>query len=87
MTLRDRLNEYLFNMETRQMLVNLGRSRDDIVNTMNSLNLNETVLSFQEKSASLYNSVMVRLQLYAEQNLDETHVRNSLSFFILTPNL
>ena len=80
MNLKDKLNEYLFNMETRQMLVSLGRSKDEIMTTMKSLNLNETVLGFQEQSSSLYNSVMLRLQLYADQNLDETHVRTSFSF-------
>lgn len=79
MTLRDRLNEYLFNMETRQLLVSFGKSKNDIVNTMKTLNLNEKILNFQESSTSLYNSVMIRLQLYAEQDLDETHVRSSFS--------
>ena len=79
MNLREKLNQFLFNLETAELLQSLGRTREQITTEMNSLNFSESLLQFQSSSSHLYNSVMLRLRLYSENNFSEQQVRNSLS--------
>ena len=79
MNLREKLNQFLFNLETAELLQSLGRTREQISNEMNSVNFSESLLQFQSSSSHLYNSVMLRLRLYSENNFSEQQVRNSLS--------
>ena len=79
MNLREKLNQFLFNLETAELLQSFGRTQEQITNEMNSLNFSESLLQFQSSSSHLYNSVMLRLRLYSENNFSEQQVRNSLS--------
>jgi len=79
MNLKEKLSEYLFNLETAQLLQSLGRTREQVVVEMTSLNFSESLLQFQSSSKHLYDSVMLRLRLYSESNFSEVQVRQSLS--------
>lgn len=79
MTLQERLNEFRFNLETMELLQSLGRTRDQVVSEMSQLNFNETLVNFYNDSRTLFNSVMLRLNLYSEQNQTEQRVRTSMS--------
>jgi hypothetical protein len=85
MTLQERLNEFRFNLETMELLQSLGRTRDQVVTEMAQLNFNESLVNFYNDSRTLFNSVMLRLNLYSEQNQNESSVRKSLS--ILNNNM
>jgi len=79
MTLQERLNEFRFNLETMELLQSLGRTRLQVVNEMSQLNFSETLVNFYNDSRTLFNSVMLRLNLYSEQNQTEQRIRTSLS--------
>jgi hypothetical protein len=79
MHLKEKLNEFLFNLETAQLLQSLGRTNEQIKNEMTNLHFSDSLLQFQTSSQHLYNSVMLRLRLYSENNFTETQVRQSLS--------
>jgi hypothetical protein len=79
MTLQERLNEFRFNLETMELLQSLGRTRSQVVNEMSQLNFSETLVNFYNDSRTLFNSVMLRLNLYSEQNQTEQRIRTSLS--------
>ena len=79
MHLKEKLNEFLFNLETAQLLQSLGRTNEQIKNEMTNLHFSDSLLQFQTSSPHLYNSVMLRLRLYSENNFTETQVRQSLS--------
>ena len=77
MNLREKLNEYYFNLETAQLFRSLGRTTEQVANEMNSLNFSTSLLEFQTSSKHLYDSVMLRLRLYSENNFSEDQVRKS----------
>lgn len=79
MALSQSLNEFRFNMETLDMMNLMGKSQNDIVNMMSSLGFNNTLVNFMLSSRSFLNSVLLRFQLYSEQNLPEARVRTSLT--------
>jgi hypothetical protein len=79
MTLLDRLNQFRFNLETMELLESLGRTRDQLVSELSQLNFTENLVTFTHQSRHLLNSVLLRLQVYGEQNLNEQSVRNHLS--------
>ena len=79
MALSQSLNEFRFNMETLDMMNLMGKSQNDIVNMMSSLGFNNTLVNFMLSSRSLLNSVLLRFQLYSEQNLPEARVRTGLT--------
>jgi hypothetical protein len=79
MHLKEKLNEFLFNLETANLLQSLGRTNEQIKNEMTNLNFSDSLLQFQTSSQHLYNSVMLRLRLYSENNFTESQVRQSLS--------
>ena len=79
MNLKEKINEFLFNLETANLLQSAGRSKDQITQEMNLLNFSESLINFQNSSRHLFNSVMLRLKLYSENNLAESEVRQSLS--------
>ena len=79
MSLSQSLNEFRFNLETLDLLVNLGRSQDEVVSTLGTLGFNATLVSFLTAPRGLLNSVLLRLQLYSEQNFPEQRVRSSLA--------
>jgi hypothetical protein len=79
MHLKEKLSEFLFNLETAHLLQSYGRTNEQITNEMTSLNFPDLLLHFQTSSRHLYDSVMLRLRLYSENGVTEHDVRNSLS--------
>ncbi len=79
MTLTQSLNEFRFNLETLDMMTTMGKSSDEAVNMLGSLGFNNTLVNFMTNSRSFLNGVLLRLQLYSEQNLPEARVRTSLT--------
>ena len=79
MSLSQSLNEFRFNLETLDLLVSLGRAQDEVVSTLGTLGFNATLVSFLTGPRGLLNSVLLRLQLYSEQNYPEHKVRSSLA--------
>lgn len=79
MSLSQSLNEFRFNLETLDMLVSMGRSHDEVVTTLGTLGFNAVLVSFLTGPRSLLNSVLLRLQLYSEQNFAEQKVRSSMA--------
>lgn len=79
MSLSQSLNEFRFNLETLDLLVSMGRSHTEVVSTLETLGFNATLVSFLTGPRTLLNSVLLRLQLYSEQNFTETKVRSSMT--------
>ena len=79
MSLSQSLNEFRFNLETLDLLVSMGRSHDEVVSTLGTLGFNAVLVSFLTGPRTLLNSVLLRLQLYSEQNFAEQRVRSSLA--------
>jgi len=79
MTLTQRLTEFRFNLETLDMLSSMGRNTAQVGETMSQLGFNNTLVNFMTSQRALLTSVLVRLQLYSEQNYNETKVRSGLA--------
>lgn len=79
MNLKEKLNGYFFNLETAQLLQSFGRTSEQISSEMKNLNFSSSLLQFPTSSRHLYDSVMLRLRLYSENNLSEEQVRQSFS--------
>ena len=79
MSLSESLIQFNFDLETCDLLVDLGRSRTTVSNELKSLNFNENVLSLMLDNRRLLRSVLLRLQLYSEKNTSENTVRNNFS--------
>jgi len=79
MSLSQSLNEFRFNLETLDLLVSMGRSHDEVVSTLGTLGFNAVLVAFLTGPRTLLNSVLLRLQLYSEQNFAEQRVRSSLT--------
>ena len=79
MNLKEKLNGYFFNLETAQLLQTFGRTSEQISGEMQNLNFSSSLLQFPTSSRHLYDSVMLRLRLYSENNNSEEQVRQSFS--------
>ncbi len=79
MTLNQNLAEFRFNLETHDMMVNMGRSLEQSCATLFDLGFKTQLVQFMQKNRSLLNMVLLRLQLYSEQNYTEQKVRSGLS--------
>jgi len=75
MSLNQKLNEFRFNLETLDLLNNMGKSTQ----LLSELGFNSDLLSFMQNNRNLLSSVLLRLQLYGEQNMTELKVRSGLS--------
>ncbi len=75
MSLNQKLNEFRFNLETLDLLNNMGKSTQ----LLSELGFNSELISFMQNNRNLLNSVLLRLQLYGEQNMNELKVRSGLS--------
>ncbi len=75
MSLNQKLNEFRFNLETLDLLNNMGKSTQ----LLSELGFNSELLVFMQNNRNLLNSVLLRLQLYSEQNMSELKVRSGLS--------
>ena len=79
MSLNQQLTEFRFNLETLDLLATMGKSSDYSLQMLSELGLNSQLIKFMQSSRMLLNSVLLRLQLYSEQNMSEQKVRSSLS--------
>ena len=79
MTLNQNLSEFRFNLETLDMMVSMGRSMEQSCSTLSGLGFNQQLVQFMQSSRSLLNMVLLRLQLYSEQNYSESKVRSGLA--------
>jgi hypothetical protein len=75
MSLNQKLNEFRFNLETLDLLNNMGKSTQ----LLSELGFSSELLTFMQNNRNLLNSVLLRLQLYGEQNMTELKVRSGLS--------
>ncbi len=79
MSLVQRLNEFRFNLDTLDLMITSGRTPEQSVQLLTSLGFNQQLVQFMLSQRMLLNSVLLRLQLYSEQNVNETEVRNSVT--------
>uniref|UniRef100_A0A6C0HVY6 Uncharacterized protein n=1 Tax=viral metagenome TaxID=1070528 RepID=A0A6C0HVY6_9ZZZZ len=75
MSLNQKLNEFRFNLETLDLLNNMGKSTQSLL----ELGFNSELISFMQNNRMLLNSILLRLQLYGEQNMSEPKVRSGLA--------
>ena len=78
MTLTQRLSEFRFNLETIDLLTSMGRSSQQVIDEVQPIGFSSSQVQFIMSSRPLLSSVLLRLQLYSEQNLPDSKVRSSL---------
>lgn len=79
MSLSQQLTEFRFNLETLDLLDNMGKSTEYSIKMLGELGFNEDLVKFMQSNRMLLNSILLRLQLYCEQNMTEPKIRTSLS--------
>jgi ribosomal protein L12E/L44/L45/RPP1/RPP2 len=79
MSLTQQLTEFRFNLETLDLLNNMGKTSEYSTQMLGELGLTQQLIKFMQTNRMLLNSVLLRLQLYSEQNLNEQKIRSSLS--------
>ncbi len=79
MSLSQRLSEFNFDLETVRMLTSLGRSSNQVASELSSLDFNEQLVELVLNNERLFNRVMLRMRVYAEQKSNESHVRSGFS--------
>jgi hypothetical protein len=79
MALNQTLAEFRFNLETLDMMISMGRTSEQSYKTLSELGFNQDLVQFMQNNRVLLNMVLVRLQLYSEQNFSEQKVRSGLS--------
>ena len=78
MNLSQNLEQFMFDLETSDLLNSYGRSHNDIRNELSTLGFNNNVLSLMLENRRLLKSVLLRLNLYSENNLSEDTIRQNL---------
>lgn len=78
MNLSQNLEQFMFDLETSDLLNSYGRSHNDIRNELSTLGFNNNVLSLMLENRRLLKSVLLRLTLYSENNLSEDTIRQNL---------
>lgn len=79
MNLSERLNQFQFDLETLELLHDLGRSNSAVASEMESLSVTRNLVDLVLSNRRLLDSVLLRLNIYCEKNLSESSVRSSLS--------
>ena len=79
MSLVQQLTEFRFNLETLDLLNNMGKTSEYSTQMLGELGLTSQLIKFMQSQRMLLNSVLLRLQLYSEQNLNEQKIRSSLA--------
>ncbi len=79
MSLSQRLTEFRFNLETFDLMMNMGRTMSQAINMLKDIGFNQQLINFISTQRNILNMVMIRLQLYSENNTNESVVRNSFS--------
>ena len=78
MSLSQNLSEFKFNLETMDLLTSMGRTPQQTTNEMTLLGYTPGNINFMQTSRPLLNSVLLRLNLYSEQNVPSAKIRSSL---------
>jgi hypothetical protein len=84
-SLSDRLSMFQFDLDTLHMLHKMGRTNQQLVNEMSNFGFNSELVNLVLNNQPLFNRVMLRLNLYAQQNTNENNVRSG--FQMLNSNL
>lgn len=79
MSITQQLTEFTFNLGTLDLLNNMGKSSENINQMLGELGLTSPLIKFMQSNRMLLNSVLLRLQLYSEQNMGEQKVRSNLA--------
>jgi hypothetical protein len=79
MSLNQQLTEFRFNLETLDLLNTMGKTIEYSTQMLNELGFSATLISFMQNNRMLLNSVLLRLQLYSEQNINEQKIRSNLA--------
>ena len=75
MNFNQNLNQFNFDLETCDLFLSSGRSQKNLVNELSNLGLPQNVISLMLHNRLLLNRVLLRLQLYSDNNTDETFIR------------
>lgn len=78
MSLTQCLIEFRFNLETIDLLTTLNRTSQQIIDEMKLVGFSSNMINFILTNKSLLNGVLLRLNLYNEQKLNETTIRTNL---------
>jgi len=79
MSLNQQLTEFRFNLETLDLLNTMGKTSEYSNQMLNELGFSSTLITFMQNNRMLLNSVLLRLQLYSEQNINEQKIRSNLA--------
>jgi hypothetical protein len=79
MSLNQQLIEFRFNLETLDLLNTMGKTVEYSTQMLNELGFSSTLIGFMQNNRMLLNSVLLRLQLYSEQNINEQKIRSNLA--------
>lgn len=79
MSLSQNLNEFRFNLETLDLMTSMGRTTEQATTMLTELGFNQQLVQFMVSQRNILNMVLLRLQLYSEQNTTEAKVRSSLA--------
>ena len=79
MSLQQNLTQFRFDLETLQLMLDSNRNDQEVRNELSSLGFTNNLVSLVLDNRRLLNSVMLRLQLYSESNLEESNVRENLN--------
>jgi len=78
MTLSQNLTQFKFNLETIDLLKDLGRSHRQTIDEMMPLGFTADQVNFILSSRPILSSVLLRLVLYSEQKLSDEKIRTNL---------
>jgi len=82
MSLENNIITYNFNKETLHLLQEEGYSENELIATMETVGFSiQLTLFLLSVSPVFYNSIMVRLKLYAKQHKDVNYVKTALKNF------
>ena len=79
MSLNENLSQFHFDLETCDLFLSSGRSQTNLVCELSKLNLPEKVISLMLDNRLLLNRLLLRLQLYSDNNTNETLVREKFN--------
>ena len=79
MSLSESLSQFLFDLETSDLLTSLGRSQKELNQELGELGMSGQLVDLMTNHRRVLNSVLLRLRLLSESNKQEDQVRSSLS--------
>lgn len=79
MTLEN-LEEFKFNLDTYDMLKEL-KTDSNLDDIFKSVDFNENIINLINDNRRILNSILLRLNIYSMNNINETTVRNNLNCF------